>query len=213
MKGALYYQIMRNGIYWPGLLLFFLGIFPVGCRKPEAIDNSVSYHLGMAKAFYRQGKYWPAIEMYEKSLVMDTDCAEAYLQLGIIYDDNLKDKTRAVYCYHKFLDLSPDSEMSKMVREWIEKNEKITVSPAPASEILPPPTGDTPSSVPSPSYTPSTGKSVLTYRVKGGDTLAGLAGRFYENRQEWKKIYQANRDRLASPHQLKEGQELIIPPR
>jgi len=193
--------------------LFCLGISPAGCRKKEVSDNPVSYHLGMAKAFYRQGNYRPAIEMYEKTLALEPDCAEAYLHLGIIYDDNLKDKERAGKYYRKYLKLSPHSDMSKMVREWIKKSKKKIKAPAPSPGISPRALGATP--VPSPLSVPtppSVGRS-LTYRVKGGDTLAGLAGRFYGDRQEWKKIYQANRDRLASPDRLQEGQELIIPPR
>ncbi len=213
MKNALYYRTMKTGLYWGSLLLFCLGIFPAGCRKKEVSDNSVSYHLGMAKAFYRQGNYGPAIEMYEKALALEPDCAEAYLQLGIICDDNLKDKARAVSCYRKYLELSPHSEMSKMVREWIEKSEKKITAPAPSPGTSPRPLGATPLPSPLSAPTPPPAGKSLVYRVKGGDTLAGLADRFYGDRQGWKKIYQANRDRLASPDRLQEGQELIIPPR
>lgn len=222
MKRALYHRAMKIGIYRGILLLFCLGIFSAGCGRREESDNSVSYHLGMAKAFYRRGKYWPAIEMYEKALAMDSDCAEAYLQLGIIYDDNLKDKTRAVACYRKYLKLSPDSEMSKMVHKWIKKSRNnITVADAAPGTSPPPPAATSGISSPAPASTPPPApvpppaavRSARNYRVKGGDTLAALAGRFYGDRQAWKKIYRANRDRLASPDQLKEGQLLVIPPR
>ncbi|HSK71446.1 MAG TPA: LysM peptidoglycan-binding domain-containing protein [Pyrinomonadaceae bacterium] len=50
-----------------------------------------------------------------------------------------------------------------------------------------------------------------TYIVQRGDTLAKISQRFYGNTRGYWKIYEANRDKLASPSQVEVGQELIIP--
>ncbi len=50
-----------------------------------------------------------------------------------------------------------------------------------------------------------------THLVQKGDTLYSLAQRYYGNRSEWQRIFQANRHALASKDQLKIGQQLLIP--
>mgnify|MGYP000967651909 FL=1 len=49
-----------------------------------------------------------------------------------------------------------------------------------------------------------------TYTVEKGDNLSTIAKRFY-GRQDWKRIYDANRDQLDDPDRIKPGQVLKIP--
>ena len=49
------------------------------------------------------------------------------------------------------------------------------------------------------------------YSVQKGDTLASIAKRFYGNAEAWRNIYQANRQTLAAPDQLKIGMRLRLP--
>ena len=50
-----------------------------------------------------------------------------------------------------------------------------------------------------------------TYTVKPGDTLSKIAKEMYGNSNEYQKIFDANRDRLRDPNQIRPGQELKIP--
>jgi nucleoid-associated protein YgaU len=50
-----------------------------------------------------------------------------------------------------------------------------------------------------------------SYTVKAGDTLSKIAKNQYGNANDWDKIYQANKDKIASPHKIQIGQELILP--
>ena len=50
-----------------------------------------------------------------------------------------------------------------------------------------------------------------TYTVEKGDNLSTIAKHFY-GRQDWKRIYDANRDQLDDPDRIKPGQVLKIPP-
>ena len=50
-----------------------------------------------------------------------------------------------------------------------------------------------------------------THVVQRGDTLQSLALKFYGTRSAWDRIYQVNRNVLASKDQLKIGQQLQIP--
>ena len=48
--------------------------------------------------------------------------------------------------------------------------------------------------------------------VRKGDTLFSLARQYYAgDASKWKRIYEANRDRIADKNRIKVGQELIIP--
>ena len=49
------------------------------------------------------------------------------------------------------------------------------------------------------------------YVVKPGDTLTRISTEVYGSAGRWMDIYQANRDLLSSPHDLKVGEELKIP--
>ncbi|WHZ15379.1 MAG: hypothetical protein OJF52_002223 [Nitrospira sp.] len=48
------------------------------------------------------------------------------------------------------------------------------------------------------------------YRVKQGDTLSGIAARFYEDASKWRPIALANG--MLDPRSLSTGQELHVPP-
>jgi len=50
-----------------------------------------------------------------------------------------------------------------------------------------------------------------TYTVKRGDSLANLAKRVYGDSKKWTVIFQANRDILDKPNQLRVGQILKVP--
>ena len=49
------------------------------------------------------------------------------------------------------------------------------------------------------------------YQVKRGDTLYGIAERFYGDAQQWRKILRYNKEELRSANALKVGQRLYIP--
>jgi len=47
--------------------------------------------------------------------------------------------------------------------------------------------------------------------VESGDTLAGIAGKYYKNSGQWQKIAEANKGTLSDPTKLKPGMILVIP--
>ena len=54
------------------------------------------------------------------------------------------------------------------------------------------------------------GSGSQTYTVQKGDNLSKIAERYY-GRQDWKRIYDANRDLLDDPDRISPGQVLKIP--
>lgn len=61
---------------------------------------------------------------------------------------------------------------------------------------------------PSPSSSPSTAK---TYVVKEGDSLSKIAKREYGDADDWRKIFEANRDVIKDPDLIYPGQTLKLP--
>jgi LysM repeat protein len=55
------------------------------------------------------------------------------------------------------------------------------------------------------------GGGMQTYTVKPGDSLSKISQQFYGNANEYMKIFEANRDQLRDPNQIRPGQELKIP--
>lgn len=50
-----------------------------------------------------------------------------------------------------------------------------------------------------------------TYTVKSGDSLSAIAEREYGDAGAWRRIYDANRDKIDDPDMIHPGQELTIP--
>jgi nucleoid-associated protein YgaU len=59
--------------------------------------------------------------------------------------------------------------------------------------------------------TPAGSQQWTTYTVQSGDTLSGIAKKFLGNANDYMDIFNANRDQLTDPDQIKPGQVLKIP--
>ncbi len=47
--------------------------------------------------------------------------------------------------------------------------------------------------------------------VKKGETLFGLARKYYGDQRQWRRIYQANRKQIRDPQRIETGMKLVIP--
>ncbi|SFN29553.1 LysM peptidoglycan-binding domain-containing protein [Dokdonella immobilis] len=54
--------------------------------------------------------------------------------------------------------------------------------------------------------------TLQTYTVAKGDSLSKIAKKFYGNANQWRVIFEANRDRISNPDLIQIGQVLKIPP-
>jgi nucleoid-associated protein YgaU len=50
-----------------------------------------------------------------------------------------------------------------------------------------------------------------TYTVQSGDTLRRIAQRMYGDEMQWRRIYEANRDKIANPDMIHVGQVFVVP--
>jgi nucleoid-associated protein YgaU len=61
------------------------------------------------------------------------------------------------------------------------------------------------------SNAPQRGAAERTYVVVKGDSLSKIAKREYGDAQEWRRIYEANRDVIQDPDMIHPGQTLRLP--
>ncbi len=59
---------------------------------------------------------------------------------------------------------------------------------------------------------PPPAAATTTHVVQAGDTLATISARYYGTPAKWNHIFNANRDRLSSPNNVRVGARLTIPP-
>ncbi len=57
----------------------------------------------------------------------------------------------------------------------------------------------------------TSGPEGRTHVVKKGETLSSISRQYYGNPSDWKRIYDANRNRIKNRDQIRVGQRLIIP--
>lgn len=70
---------------------------------------------------------------------------------------------------------------------------------------------NTPANVPAGRTADAAADGATTYIVQKGDTLWKIAYKVYGRGWQWRRIYNANRDTLPKPGQIREGQVLVIP--
>jgi nucleoid-associated protein YgaU len=64
------------------------------------------------------------------------------------------------------------------------------------------------STAPSPAGAPAPER---TYVVQSGDSLSKIAKKFYGDSNAWKRIFEANKDRIKNPDLIQPGWTLKIP--
>jgi nucleoid-associated protein YgaU len=57
----------------------------------------------------------------------------------------------------------------------------------------------------------SGGQGIRSYTVRPGDSLSAISKQFYGSANDYVKIFDANRDQLSNPNDIRPGQRLVIP--
>jgi nucleoid-associated protein YgaU len=82
--------------------------------------------------------------------------------------------------------------------------------PPPAPKVQPPPPPAKPK-VKTPKSAAEMATKEQHYKVKAGDTLSSIAKHFYGNADLWKKIADANKDKVHDKDKITVGETLTIP--
>lgn len=76
------------------------------------------YNLGVVYA--QAQRYDEAIEVYQQSLDLDPKNADAYYNLGLLYERIEEQPEKAAWHYRKYLELNPTAEDREEVEHWID---------------------------------------------------------------------------------------------
>lgn len=80
-----------------------------------------SYHYNLAVIHTNANQFDDAIKEYEEVLKVSPDDADSHYNLGILYEEYLKDKQKAIEHYQRYVGLRPDAEDIDDVKVWIER--------------------------------------------------------------------------------------------
>lgn len=230
---------MRWALKQPGRLLvsaLLMLICALGCsRSTNESREARDRYLRRAFAAKEAQDIDGAIRWCEKALEKNPKLALAHRELGLMLDNYHQDYVGALYHYRRYLELRPETKNREAVEELIghcrlafaaqiaESPDEIKrdlkardarirelelevarLRPPRADEVvMPPPVGeaDPDASAPAP-----------VHAVQAGENLAMISMRYYGTPANWKKIFDANRDRLTDANNLRVGVRLTIPP-
>lgn len=259
-----------------------------GCnRLPEgesvAEVNEPAYEEG--KRLLKQGREQAALAEFNHVIQTRRDGApESHLEVGLLYQLEIKDPIAAIYHFRKYLEYKPNGPQADLVRQRIDAATRDFARTLPAQPLenqtlrkdllevvdqlqrentrlkdelaqlygsratsrgtvasltdngasasTPRPTvGTSPAATPTrfsrapitlapepvkteptrPAAATGTAEPTRMHTVVKGDTLYGLARRYYQDSTRAKDIYAANRSKMRSENDLQVGMVLVIP--
>lgn len=218
-------------------ILLLLLMMTSGCGDRHSPDeNNPFYQRGMT--YRQQGKYLQAAAAFEECVRLAPQSAKGHLQLAILCEDNLNDLPRAIVEYRASLQYTHDEDRKKLIREWLNRARhalyrklkkeygKTTIPPVPDQPVptqpfSPPPPSVIKKAAVAPAAPPDATAATApvagkkrpprVHIVRSGESLASIARRELGRESEWTRIYEMNRDKLASPDRLQVGQQLRLP--
>jgi tetratricopeptide (TPR) repeat protein len=195
--------------------------------------------LKEADAKVAAGDFIHAIGLYESVLDGSPGSAEVHYRLALLYDDKMNDPLHALHHFKRYLTIAPDGVHANDVKNFMKRDELALLTNLSGDTVVPRAEAARlrnenltlrkqlederflARSVSSENKhdkrgakTSSTKKPATegrTYIVKSGDTLASISRKFYKTSGRWKKIRDANADKIDDPQNLKVGETLKIP--
>ena len=76
-------------------------------------------HYNMGILLQQEGRHKEAEKEYLRAMRIDPSDAEVHYNLGVLYDDNLDNDSRAAVHYRVYLRIKPSAEDSAQVQEWL----------------------------------------------------------------------------------------------
>ena len=186
------------------------------------------------------GDFIPAIGLYESILDGSPASAEVHYRLALLYDDKMNEPLHALHHFKRYLTIAPDGTHANDVKNFMKRDELELLTNLSGDTVLPRSEaaglrnenlalrkqledervlarGGTIENTKSHDKHAKTGATKKyrgpkrSYVVKSGDTLASISRKFYKTSSRWKKIRDANADKVDDPQNLKIGQTLTIP--
>ncbi len=185
------------------------------------------------------GDFVQAVGMYESILDGSAGSAEVHYRLALLYDDKMNDPLHALHHFKRYLTIAPDGAHANDVKNFMKRDELALLTNLSGDSVVPRAEaarlrnenltmrkqledarivahGGSPEKTRDKHGAKNTaakksGTKSHSYVVKSGDTLASISRKFYKTSGHWKKIRDANADKIDDPQDLKVGETLTIP--
>ena len=87
--------------------------------EAELEKTKVDMHYKCGLVYQKAGNWNDAEREYLRVLSLVPDSSSVHYNLGILYDDSLNKKKKAIYHYQKYIELCPQAEDVSLVKKWI----------------------------------------------------------------------------------------------
>jgi LysM repeat protein len=206
-----------------------------GCNRMTAPRGTQVMKDADAKV--AAGDFIHAIGLYESLLDGSIGSAEAHYRLALLYDDKMNDPLHALHHFKRYLTIAPDGTHANDVKNFMKRDELALLTSLSGDTVVPRAEaarlrnenlalrkqvederllgrgGSIENKDRDKAKAAGAKKSARnrSYVVKPGDTLASISRKFYNTSGRWKKIRDANMDKIDDPQNLKIGETLTIP--
>jgi hypothetical protein len=208
-----------------------------GCNRMTA--PRATQVMKEADAKVAAGDLIHAIGLYESVLDGSLSSAEVHYRLALLYDDKMNDPLHALHHFKRYLTIAPDGTHANDVKNFMKRDELALLTSLSGDTVVPRAEaarlrnenlalrkqvederllarGGSIDNKDHDKHAKATAakKSAShnrSYVVKPGDTLASISRKFYHTSGRWKKIRDANVDKIDDPQNLKIGETLTIP--
>ncbi|MBN1689295.1 MAG: tetratricopeptide repeat protein [Candidatus Omnitrophica bacterium] len=85
----------------------------------KMMRENADMHYNLGTIFLHNKRYRESIKEYERVLELRPNDPETHYNLGVLYDDYLKDREKALYHYQKYLAINPKAPDAKKVESYI----------------------------------------------------------------------------------------------
>ena len=95
------------------------GLAKASRMSQKMMRENADMHYNLATIFLNNKQYSQAIKEYEQVLELRPNDSDTHYNLGVLYDDYLKDRAKALYHYQKYLAINPKAPDAKKVESYV----------------------------------------------------------------------------------------------
>ena len=95
------------------------GLAKAGRISQKMMRENADMHYNLGTIFLQNKQYREAIKEYEQVLELRPSDPETHYNLGVLYDDYVRDREKALYHYQKYLSVNPKAPDAKKVETYL----------------------------------------------------------------------------------------------
>lgn len=95
------------------------GLAKAGRISQKMMRENADMHYNLGTIFLQNKQYREAIREYEQVLELRPNDPETHYNLGVLYDDYVRDREKALYHYQKYLSVNPKAPDAKKIETYV----------------------------------------------------------------------------------------------